>query len=234
MCPAIKKIYFPVLLGIKCGHVTYFSPTRRKQNYSWEFQRFSSYRCPQFLLVPSFFWCGTEMGGYRWSSRFATMRINLEDNLAEVNGKEREGTWDVNDMVECLLPPPSSSTLLNHCSWFFSTQPSIISIGANHSCGEKQNSEFKRKKQDRSKVEENKVFNRKRRSNVMITEKGRKSVGFMALAERSYGGWRPFKIGPAVWFGGQPEASECWYSTQTHKRLSCSLNILLVISFFSL
>lgn len=172
MYPAIKKIYFPVLLGIKCGHVTYFSPTRRKQNYSWGFQRFSSYRCPQFLLVPSFFWCGIEMGGYRWSSHFATTRINLEDNLAEVNGEEREGTWDVNDMVECLLPP--LSTLLNHCSWFFSTQPSIISIGVNHSHGEKQNSEFKRKKQDRSKVEENKVFNRRRRSNVMITEKGRR------------------------------------------------------------
>lgn len=82
------------------------------------------------------------------------MRVSHEDNLAEVNGEEREGTWDVNDMVECLLPPQSSSTLLHHCSWFFSTQPSIISIGVNHSHGEKQSSEFKRKKQDRSKVEE--------------------------------------------------------------------------------
>ena len=162
------------------------------------------------------------------------MRINHEDNLAEVNGDKREGTWDVNDMVECLLPPQSSSTLLDHCSWFFSTQPSIISIGVNHSHGEKQSSELKRKKQDRSKVEENKVFNRKTRSKVLITEKGRKSVGFMALAERSFRGWKPFEMGPAVWFGGQPEASECWYSNQTHKRLSCSLNILSVINFFSL
>ena len=55
-------------------------------------------------------------------------------------------------MVECLLPP--LSTLLNHCSWFFSTQPSIISIGVNHSHGEKQNSEFKRKKQDKAPGEE--------------------------------------------------------------------------------
>lgn len=84
-------------------------------------------------------------------------------------------------MVECLLPPQSSSTLLNHCSWFFSTQPSVISIGVSHSQGEKQSSEFTRKKQDRSKVEEEKVFNRKTRSKVLITEKGRKSVGFIWL-----------------------------------------------------
>lgn len=173
------------------------------------------------------------MGGYWWSSHFATMRINHEDNLAEVNGDKREGTWDVNDMVECLLPPQSSSTLLDHCSWFFSTQPSIISIGVNHSHGEKQSSELKRKKQDRSKVEENKVFNRKKGPKSWSLRKAGRVWDSWLWLKGVSGVGDHLKWGQQYGLGASLKPQNVGVATKP-TRLSCSLNILSVINFFSL